>query len=83
VQHQRQHELLPLDQLARELGIHQRTLRAAARIGRLRGQFSIRFVFGRPVRLATRDAGQAFMQAHYRHYGKERSGGSAAAIRAK
>jgi transcriptional regulator with XRE-family HTH domain len=71
VQHQRQHELLPLDQLARELGVHQRTLRAAARIGRLQVQFSIRSVFGRPIRLATRAAGQAFLRTHYRHYGRK------------
>src|SRR4029453_17802144 len=41
-------ELLSLDQLACELGVHQRTLRAAARIGRLRLQFSSRSAFGRP-----------------------------------
>src|SRR6266849_8241443 len=34
VQHQRQHELLPLDQLARELHVHLRTLQAAARTDR-------------------------------------------------
>jgi hypothetical protein len=33
-QHARNAELLSLDQLARELGVHQRTLRAAARTGR-------------------------------------------------
>ena len=62
-------ELLSLDQLARELGVHQRTLRAAARSGRLDVQFSSRSVFGRPIRLATRAAGQAFMRRDYRRYG--------------
>lgn len=59
-------ELLSLDQLARELGVHQRTLRAAARTGRLDVQFSSRSVFGRPVRRATRVAGARFMDTHYR-----------------
>ena len=71
--HARNAELLSLDQLARELGVHQRTLRAAARMGRLAVTFSIQSVFGRPLRLATRAAGQAFMRMHYRHYGR-RSG---------
>ena len=38
--HARQTELLPLRQLAAELGIHVRTLPAAARTGRLTAQFS-------------------------------------------
>jgi DNA-binding transcriptional regulator YiaG len=59
-------ELLSLDQLARELGVHQRTLRAAARTGRIDVQFSSKSVFGRPVRYATRAAGVRFMEAHYR-----------------
>ena len=46
----RQREPLSLDQLASEFGIHQRTLRAAARTGRLDVQFASRFAFGRPVR---------------------------------
>jgi len=33
--HRRQEELLPLVELARELGVHVRTLQAAARTGRL------------------------------------------------
>ena len=33
--HQRQHELLMLDQLAKELHVHIRTLQAAVRTGRL------------------------------------------------
>src|SRR5579862_6614569 len=38
--HQRQHERLPLAQLARELHVHVRTLQAAARTGRLDATFS-------------------------------------------
>ncbi len=62
----RDSELLSLDQLARELGVHQRTLRAAARTGRLDVQFFLKSVFGRPVRYATRMAGARFMAIHYR-----------------
>jgi DNA-binding transcriptional regulator YiaG len=69
-EHARNAESLSLDQLARELGVHQRTLRAAARTGRLRVTFSVRSVFGRPIRLATRAAGHAFMQTHYRRYSR-------------
>ena len=68
-EHTRNSELLSLDQLARELGVHQRTLRAAARTGRLQVTFSSRSAFGRPIRLATRAAGQAFMRKDYRRYG--------------
>ena len=68
-EHTRNSELLSLDQLARELGVYQRTLRAAARTGRLRVTFSSRSAFGRPIRLATRAAGQAFMRKDYRRYG--------------
>ena len=66
--HYRNAELVSLDQLARELGVHQRTLRAAARTGRLQVTFSSRSVFGRPVRLATRTAARAFMRKDYRRY---------------
>lgn len=59
-------ELVSLDQLAKELGVHQRTLRAAARSGRLVVQFSSRSVFGRPTRLATRAAAAEFMKNYYR-----------------
>jgi DNA-binding transcriptional regulator YiaG len=69
VAHARNAELVSLDQLARELGVHQRTLRAAARAGRLLVTFSSRSVFGRPIRLATRAASQAFMRRDYRRYG--------------
>ncbi len=64
--HARNTEPLSLDQLAFELGIHQRTLRAAARTGRLAVQFALRSVFGCPVRHATRAAGVRFMETHYR-----------------
>lgn len=59
-------EPLPLDQLACELGVHQRTLRAAARTGRLEIEFSSRSVFGRPIRRATRQAAAVFMERYYR-----------------
>ena len=62
-------ELLSLDHLARELGVHQRTLRAAARTGRLQVQFSVRSVFGRPIRVATRAAGEVFKHQNYRRFG--------------
>jgi hypothetical protein len=62
-------ELLSLDQLAVELGLHPRTLRAAARTGRLPVTFLSRSAFGRPVRLATRSAVRAFMRTDYRRYG--------------
>ena len=62
----RRHELLPLARLARELGVHIRTLQAAARTGRLKTQFSARSVFGRPMRFASRDAGEQFIVRYYR-----------------
>ncbi len=64
--HQRQHELLPLDQLAKELGVHIRTLQAAARTGRLDAHFSVRSVFGRPIRFASKASGEQFLVRHYR-----------------
>jgi DNA-binding transcriptional regulator YiaG len=64
--HQRRHELLPLGQLARELHVHLRTLQAAARTGRLDAHFSVRSAFGRPIRQASRAAGDAFIARHYR-----------------
>ena len=66
VKHARDTELVSLDQLARELGVHQRTLRAAARTSRLAVQFSSRSVFGRPIRRATRQAAAAFMERYYK-----------------
>jgi hypothetical protein len=62
----RNSELLSIDELAREFGIHQRTLRAAARSGRLVVQFSRRSAFGRPVRRSTRQAVAAFKARYYR-----------------
>jgi transcriptional regulator with XRE-family HTH domain len=62
--HQRQHELLPLAALAMELGVHVRTLQAAARTGRLETHFSVRSVFGRPIRAASRAAGAQFLARH-------------------
>jgi DNA-binding transcriptional regulator YiaG len=59
-------ELVSLDLLARELSMHERTLRAAARTGRLLVQFSSRSAFGRPIRLATRQAAAAFKERYYR-----------------
>ena len=38
--------------------------------------FSVCSVFGRPIRLATRAAGQAFMRTHYRDFGRPRRIGS-------
>jgi DNA-binding transcriptional regulator YiaG len=51
----------PLTELARELGVHVRTLQAAARTGRLQAHFSVRSVFGRPMRRASRGVGQQFL----------------------
>ena len=62
----RRTELLPLAQLAAELGVHVRTLQAAARTGRLDVQFCEKSVFGRPQRFASRMAGEQFMRTHYR-----------------
>ena len=67
--HARRCELLPLAELARELGVHVRTLQAAARTGRLETQFTVRSVFGRPVRFASRHAGEQFIDRYYRCFG--------------
>jgi DNA-binding transcriptional regulator YiaG len=64
--HQRQHELLSLDELATEFAIHQRTLRDAVRAGRLDVHPSTRSAFGRPIRRATRAAVLAYQQRSYR-----------------
>ena len=48
IEHARQTQLLPLSELATELGVHVRTLHAAARTGRLDVHFSEQSVFGRP-----------------------------------
>lgn len=60
------HKLRPLALLAKELRVHLRTLQAAARTGRLETHFSVRSVFGRPIRSASRDAGDRFIARHYR-----------------
>lgn len=64
----RKTELLPLDQLASSLNVHVRTLQAAARTGRLEAHFTVRSVFGRPRRFATRAAGARFMATSYRRF---------------
>jgi DNA-binding transcriptional regulator YiaG len=71
-----QSELLPLDRLASELGVHVRTLQAAARTGRLTVQFSTRSVFGRPMQRATRAAGDLFKRTHFRQYSRRDRGAS-------
>jgi DNA-binding transcriptional regulator YiaG len=71
--HAWQTELLPLDQLANELHVHVRTLQAAVRTGRLDAHFSVKSVFGRPVRLATRAAGERFIATHYRRFAGQRA----------
>jgi transcriptional regulator with XRE-family HTH domain len=70
--HARQKELLPLAQLAEEFHVHVRTLQAAARTGRLAVQFSVKSVFGRPRRLATRAAAEQFMATHYRRFSEQK-----------
>ena len=65
-EHRRQHELLSLDELATEFGIHQRTLRDAVRAGRLEVQLLTRSAFGRPIRRATRADVLAYQQHYYR-----------------
>ena len=66
--HARQTELLPLSRLAKELRVHVRTLQAAVRTERLEAHFSVKSVFGRPRRLATRAAAERFMATHYRRF---------------
>lgn len=58
--------LWPLQELAAELGVHVRTLRDAARTGRLEVTYENRVVFGNPVPKATITAGRAFMERYYR-----------------
>jgi DNA-binding transcriptional regulator YiaG len=66
--HARQHQPLPLGRLAEELHVHVRTLQAAVRTGRLEAHFTVRSAFGRPIRFATRAAGERFMAIHYRRF---------------
>jgi len=54
--HAQQSERLPLRELAQEFQVHVRTLQTAVRTGRLAAHFSVKSVFGRPRRLATRAA---------------------------
>jgi DNA-binding transcriptional regulator YiaG len=66
-------ERLPLQVLADELQVHVRTLRAAARDGRLAATFSPRPYFGKLTATATREDGARFMATWYRRtYGRGR-----------
>jgi DNA-binding transcriptional regulator YiaG len=58
--------LWSLEQLAAELGVHARTLRDAARSGRLGVTYGNRVVFRNPVPRATLTAGRAFLERYYR-----------------
>jgi len=67
------HQRLPLQLLADELHVHVRTLRAAARDGRLAATFNPRPCFGKLTATATREAGARFMATWYRRtYGRGR-----------
>ena len=56
--------LWSLQELATELGVHVRTLRDAARSGRLTVSYDNRVVFGNAVPRATMAAGRAFIQRY-------------------
>ena len=58
--------LRSLQQLAGELGVHVRTLRDAARSGRLEVMYGNRVVFRNPVPRATLAAGRVFLERYYR-----------------
>ncbi len=58
--------LWSLQELAAELGVHVRTLRDAARTGRLEVTYENRVVFRNPVPRSTIAAGRAFMERYYR-----------------
>ena len=60
------HRLRSLQDLALELGVHVRTLRDAARAGRLQVTYGNRVVFGIPIPKATTAAGRDFLERHYR-----------------
>jgi DNA-binding transcriptional regulator YiaG len=60
------HRLWSLQELATELGIHVRTLRDAARTGRLDVVYENRVVFRNPIPRATLAAGRLFMERSYR-----------------
>ena len=57
--------LLPLRLLAERFHVHVRTLRAAARDGRLRATFTNRAFFGQPVAMATGRAVATFLATGY------------------
>ena len=58
--------LWSLEQLAAELGVHVRTLRDAARNGRLEVTYGNRVMFGNPVPRASLAAGRAVLERYYR-----------------
>ena len=58
--------LWSLQELATELGVHVRTLRDAARTGRLKVVYGNRVVFRNPVPRASLAAGRAFIEQYYR-----------------
>ena len=58
--------LWSMEALAAELGVHVRTLRNAARSGRLCVTFEHRVVFGHLVPRATLAAGRAFVEQYYK-----------------
>jgi DNA-binding transcriptional regulator YiaG len=70
----RDHQPLTLPVLAAELNVHVRTLQAAARTGRLEVHYSVRSVFGRPLRFSTHAAGRAFLRTYYKRYGGQPAG---------
>ncbi len=64
---------MPLQFLADEFHVHVRTLRAAARDGRLAATFGPRPFFGKLTATATREAAAQFMATWYRRtYGRGR-----------
>jgi DNA-binding transcriptional regulator YiaG len=58
--------LWSLQELATELGVHVRTLRDAARSGRLKVTYGNRIAFGNPIPKSTIAAGREFLQRYYR-----------------
>ena len=58
--------LWSLQELASELGVHVRTLRDAARTGRLQVTYENQVVFRNPVPRSTMAAGRTFMERYYR-----------------
>jgi len=58
--------LWSLRALATELGVHVRTLRGAARAGRLDVVYENRVVFRNPIPRATRAAGRRFIERYYK-----------------